>query len=117
MEIRVVDRGCIVALSGRLGASSVADARDALHHALDDGDGDLVLDLADVELVDATGLGLLLGTHRRADRVGRRLVLRGVPDRIGRLLVATRLNRVLCTDEACINPPTEGSDADVAIAT
>jgi anti-anti-sigma factor len=115
MEIRVVDRGCVVALSGRLGAASVADARDALHHALDDGDGDLVVDLADVELVDATGLGLLLGTHRRADRAGRRLVLRGVPDRIERLLVATRLSRVLCTDDACINPAAD--EPDVAIAT
>ena len=40
-------------------------------------------------------LGVLIGTHRRALSADRRLVLRGVPPRIMRVLAVTRLNRVL----------------------
>jgi anti-anti-sigma factor len=84
-----------VRLEGRLDVHTVADVRRVLHAAVDHGVGDLVVDLSGLELVDATGLGMLVATHRRAVRAGRRLVLRGVPERVQRLLVVTRLHRVL----------------------
>lgn len=102
MDISVLRDGVLLALSGRLGATTVADVRNALAHAIERGTGDLVVDLHGVELVDATGLGVLVGAHRRADRAGRRLVVRNVPERIDRLLVATRLHRVLCIDRSVI---------------
>jgi len=98
MEIRVLRPGCSLALSGRLGSTTVGDVRAALSDAIESGVDDLVVDLGAVELVDATGLGVLVGGHRRAERAGRRLVLRNVPERIDRLLVATRLHRVLAVD-------------------
>lgn len=98
MEIHVVRPGSSVALAGRLGAATVADVRAALSAAIDAGAGDLVVDLGSVDLVDATGLGVLVGAHRRADRAGRRLVLRAVPERIERLLLITRLHRVLVVE-------------------
>ncbi|MDT0319739.1 STAS domain-containing protein [Streptomyces millisiae] len=82
-------------VAGRLDVRSAADARTALHRAVDAGDGDLVLDLAGLDSWDATGLGVIMGTHRRAGRCGRRLVLHDVPPRMRRVLVATRLHRVL----------------------
>lgn len=86
--------GCLV-VSGRLDVSTVSEVRGRLHAAVDTGYGDLMLDLSGLELVDATGLGMLLGTHRRAALAGRRLVLCDVPPRVSRLLVRTRLHRVL----------------------
>ena len=100
MDVHVVRPGCALALAGRLGAATVADVRAALTEAVDSGVGDLLVDLRGVELVDATGLGVLVGTHRRADRAGRRLVLTAVPQRIERLLLATRLHRVLVVDRS-----------------
>lgn len=102
MEAVTERPGQLVALRGSLDASTVADVREALHAALDAGTGDLVVDLADVVLLDATGLGVLVGTHRRAGRCGRRLVLRNVPVRIERLLIATRLHRVLRVEHSPI---------------
>jgi anti-anti-sigma factor len=98
VEIRVLHPGCHLSVSGRLGAATVADVRLALAQAIDGGVGDLVVDLTGVELVDATGLGVFVGAHRRADRVGRRLVLHSVPARMERLLLATRLHRVLIVE-------------------
>lgn len=100
MRIEVVRPGCVVALHGRLSSTSVGEVRTALADAIEAGVDDIVVDMADVELMDATGLGVLVGSHRRAERMGRRLVLHNVPHRIERLLLATRLYRVLCVDSA-----------------
>jgi anti-anti-sigma factor len=98
VQIEVLRPGALLALRGRLAASSVGDVRTALTEAIEGGVDDLVVDMSQVELMDATGLGVLVGSHRRAERAGRRLVLHNVPDRVDRLLLATRLHRVLCVD-------------------
>lgn len=89
--------GSLVALSGRLDVHAAADVRLALAAAVDVGEGELVLDLTELEAVDATGLGVLVGAHRRAQRAGRTLVLEDVPPMVVRLLLVTRLDRVLQT--------------------
>lgn len=89
--------GALVALTGRLDVSAAADARLALASAVAAGTGELVLDVAGLTAVDATGLGVLVGAHRAAGRAGRTLVLLDVPLPIGRLLFITRLSRVLRT--------------------
>jgi len=85
----------IVVLSGRVDASTVATLRETLHAAVDRSQSCLVVDVAGVDTIDATGLGMLIGTQRRANSSGRELVLRGVPVRLARLLKVTRLDRVL----------------------
>lgn len=98
--ISIDDPGSLVLVEGRLSAATVSELRAALVAAADNGDGDLTLDLGGVEIVDASGLGVLVGAHRLAERRGRRLVLRNVPGRIVRLLAATRLNRILAIEPA-----------------
>jgi anti-sigma B factor antagonist len=91
-EIRV---GQEVEVSGRLDVNSVAEVRLALHDILDRGQGDLLVHLAQAEVHDATGLGVIVGAHHRARHVGRRLVLVDVSPRLDRLLRASRLHRIL----------------------
>jgi anti-anti-sigma factor len=98
MQVVSEETGQLLRLQGRLDVTTVADIRTVLHEAVDLGADDLVVDLSDVELVDATGLGVLVGVHRRASRLGRRLVLRGVPPRVLRLLAVTRLSRILAIE-------------------
>ena len=95
VRVDVVVPGAQLRLAGRLSAATVADVRLALREAVDGGIDDLLIDIGEIELVDATGLGMLVATHRRALRAGRRMVLADVPVRIERLLIVTRLNRVL----------------------
>jgi anti-sigma B factor antagonist len=90
--------GTIMPIIGRIDASTVSQLRDQLHSAVDMGTGVVVLDLSEVEMVDAIGLAMLVGTHRRALRAGRQLVLRDTPTRVHRVLVATGLDRVLKTE-------------------
>ena len=93
--LEVVVPGAVVLLSGRLDVAAAADARLALAEQVDRGGGELLLDLGRLASVDATGLGVLLGAHRRAGRAGRVLVLRDARPAVARLLLVTRLDRVL----------------------
>lgn len=92
--------GCLLAIRGRLCAATVADVRAALIAAIAAGRGDLVVDIEEVEIADASGLGVLVSAHRLALRSDRRVVLRNVPSRVERLLAVTHLNRVLAVDLA-----------------
>jgi anti-anti-sigma factor len=87
--------GRIVTVTGRLDVRTVADVRIALHDIVDRGEGDLLIHLADAEVCDATGLGVIVGVHHRARRAGRRLVIADASPRLERLLRAARLTRVL----------------------
>jgi len=95
--ILVVLRGREIVLSGRLDVTAAADVRLALGAAVAEGTGELLVDVAGLEHIDVTGLGMLVGIHRAAGRQGRTLVLRDVPPPVGRLLFLTRLDRVLLT--------------------
>jgi anti-sigma B factor antagonist len=97
MRARITDGGS-VELLGRLDVRGAATAREALHAAVERGSGELVVDMSGVELLDATGLGVLVGTHRRARAAGRRLVLRDSPPRVTRLLALTRIDRIIALE-------------------
>jgi anti-anti-sigma factor len=90
--------GCELALSGRLDVHAASDLRDVLHAAIDAGTGDLVVDVSGVDLVDMTGLGVLMGAHRRAVQANRRVVLLDASPRMLRILRMTRLHRVLTVE-------------------
>jgi anti-sigma B factor antagonist len=87
----------VVVLAGRVDSVSTAAVRARLHEAVGGGSGPLVIDLSQVTLIDASGLGVLVGTQRLAERAGRHMSLRGTPDRLSRLLRVTGLDRVLPT--------------------
>lgn len=92
--------GALLVARGRLDVTVAPDVRLQLAAAVAAGTGDLVLDVADVTAVDATGLGVLVGAHRHAQRTGRTLVLQDVPPPLARVLRVTRLDRVLASRRA-----------------
>lgn len=89
-------------LSGTLDVHSAADVRSRAHAAIDRGEGDFVLDVSGVDALDATGLGLLVAIHRRAGRRERRFILRGVTPAVHRVLVITRLHRILILEPVAV---------------
>jgi anti-anti-sigma factor len=109
MEMTVDGDASRVVLRGRLDASTVGDVRLLLHQALLRGRGDLVVDLSEADVADATGLGVLLGAHRHAERLERHLVLAGLTPRLERLLRMTRLHRILRREIAPVALAAEGA--------
>lgn len=100
LQVEMVRQGSEVVLSGRLDARTAAVARALLSELVGGGEGDVLLHVRDLEIWDASGLGVLVGAHRRARQAGRRLVLTNVPPRQLRLLRATRLHRLITLEPA-----------------
>ncbi len=85
----------VVTLGPHLDVRTVGLARTALHGAVEDATGDVVVDMAGVESIDAAGLGMITAMHLRCERGGLRLVLSNCPPQIRRVFAVTRLNRIL----------------------
>jgi anti-anti-sigma factor len=98
MRAMTSDDGTVV-LAGRLDVRGAAAAREVLQEALGQGGGRLLVDLSGVELLDATGLGVLVAAHRRARLQDRELVLCDARPRVARLLSLTRLDRVITVEQ------------------
>lgn len=90
-----VSRGHELAISGELNVNTISQAREALAAAIRNGDGELRLQMADAEVADAAGLGVLVAAHERAKTAGRCIVFRDVSQRLDRVIRATKLSRVL----------------------
>jgi anti-sigma B factor antagonist len=91
----------LVKIGAHLDVRNVAGVRAALNDVLESTErdhGDIVIDMAALEVIDATGLGMLTAAHLRAERAGRHLVLRNCSKEIRRVLALTRLNRILHLD-------------------
>jgi anti-anti-sigma factor len=102
LHLEVLSRGEKVVLAGRLDNRSAPVVRALLHAAIEDGEGDLLIHVGELEIWDAAGLGVLVGAHRKARRRDRRLVLTDVPPRQLRLLRATRLSRLLTVEPLAV---------------
>jgi anti-anti-sigma factor len=84
-----------VSLRGRLDFHTVPDLRMVLHRIVDDGSDDILLDLAECEIGDATGFGVIVECLRRARRGSRAFCIVDADERTHRLLRRARMTHVI----------------------
>ncbi len=96
VEIRSEHDGdaIVYRLAGTLDLSTAPSLRAALVEAAFEGKHDIIVDLTRVEFLDSTGLGALIGAHRRALENGGRIRLIVSDGPISRLLTITGLMRI-----------------------
>ena len=95
----------IFRLKGSLDLATSPTVRAALLEAANDGKHEIIVDLTHVEFIDSTGLGALIGGHRRALESGGGVCLVVTDGPISRLLNITGLIRVFkvyATTEAAL---------------
>ncbi|WP_242909577.1 STAS domain-containing protein [Actinomadura terrae] len=83
----------VVAIHGELDVASTPSLREGLRIALRDPGALIVIDLSDVTFCDASGLALLVGTRRRAERDGAAVVLAAPRPQLAKLLRVSGLDR------------------------
>lgn len=93
MELTVND-GTLF-LRGHFDVRSTGMVRDALYEQIEHTDGDIVVDLAGVEAIDATALRVLAAAGKLMERQGRTLILRGCRPALRRIITFSRLRRVV----------------------
>lgn len=95
----------IFRLKGSLDLATSPTVRAALLEAANEGKHEIIVDLTHVEFIDSTGLGALIGGHRRALESGGGVSLVVTDGPISRLLNITGLIRVFkvyATTEAAL---------------
>ena len=97
MDATTTHDGTLV-LTGRFDGRSTALVRDLLYARIEEG-GDVVVDLAAVDLLDVTALRLLAAAGALLEREGRSLVLRGCAPAVRRLLAVSRMRSLLQVEE------------------
>ncbi len=98
MELTVNDRTLI--LHGQFDVRSTGVVREALYERMERTSGNVVVDLNDVEVVDATALGVLAAASKLMEREGRALILRGCSPALRRVLAFTKLRRLINLERA-----------------
>ena len=84
----------VLAISGEVDVVAAPELRDRLTELIGDGTPQVIVDLDDVDFIDSTGLGVLVGAVRRARAASGDVRLATSSARLTRLLDATGLDDV-----------------------
>ena len=89
------DGRSVVHVSGELDSYTVARLRDSLAGLISAGARHIVVDLADVSFMGASGLGVLVGAGKRLRRDDGKLLLRSAPPSVQKMIEITGLDATL----------------------
>ncbi|KZC95100.1 MULTISPECIES: STAS domain-containing protein [Clavibacter] len=85
----------VVAVTGMLNMASAPELREAVHDALAGGASRIVVDLAEVDFIDSSGLGALIAGLKSARDAGGDLRLSAPGPQVAMVLQLSNLDRVL----------------------
>ena len=94
-DVRRLDGQAVVALAGELDLATAPTLVELLESLCERRVPSVVLDLADLEFCDSSGLSVLVHGRRAAEEQGTQLVLRAPPPAIRSLLEITSLSYLL----------------------
>lgn len=93
-EINLVSGQVRVALTGKLYVEDAADLREKLLKYLDQGYPNFVINLAGVDYIDSSGLGVLVAIQKRALENKGGVIIHGLRGAVKEIFELTRLTKV-----------------------
>ena len=91
---RAIDDHTVVSVAGEIDVYTAPQLREKLIDLVDAGDHRIVVDMREVEFLDSTGLGVLVGTLKRVNSAHGSLSLVCAQERILKIFRITGLERV-----------------------
>lgn len=90
-----VNNGIVhVTLTGSIYVETAAVLREKLLFYIDGGYKHFIIDFAQVDYIDSTGLGVLISIHKRSVELGGEVVIRELKGNVKELFELTRLVKV-----------------------
>lgn len=88
-----LDAGVLVQPPGDIVAATVPELRTALRGAIGDGALEVTIDLSNVQMIDSTGIGLLISAHNSMRKTGGRLAVVHATSDVLELFRAMRIHQ------------------------
>lgn len=88
--LRAFERGNVVVVSGEVDLATAPQLGELIAQF---SNGDVIVDITDVEFMDSSGLKILVAAHRMLARRGSRLIIRGAS------AMVLRVMKITCLDE------------------
>jgi anti-sigma B factor antagonist len=109
-----IDDVTVMEMSGRLHlGNSLSYAENAINRMIDGGTRKLVIDLAGLDYIDSSGLGMLIYCFGRMEQSGGRMRVTGASGTVARVFEIAQASRILQFDSdlaaACRNLSAEGA--------
>jgi len=110
VEKRRIDNCTLLSVEGviKLGESAEFFAR-ALERALDEEEGNVLVDFSGINYIDSTGIGELVGYLGKFKDEGRKLILVNPSERIRKLLAISQLEKLFIIRDDLDSALAEGS--------
>lgn len=94
LEIDTRDNVSIVRLDGRLDAAAAGEIKNQIGDLADNASANVVMNLAKVDFIDSTGLGLIVSTYRRLRENEHDLLICELTPQARTLFELTRMHRI-----------------------
>ncbi|MDR1028326.1 MAG: STAS domain-containing protein [Clostridiales Family XIII bacterium] len=88
----------LLKLSGEIDISNAHHLKKQLETAYEQTRANIAIDLADLNYIDSTGLGVIIGAYGVMRGAGHRIILRRPKENVKKLLRITSLDKVLCKE-------------------
>ena len=100
MTSSTVGEWTVLKLDGEVDIYTAGKLRDAVNHAVEEGNSRIAVDLAEMEFMDSSGLGVLIAALKRLKENDGELILVSPRDQMRRILKLTGLDKILTIRES-----------------
>lgn len=95
-KTEVLDKSLFVKISGELDLKVADSLRTELDRLIDENPGkELILDFSNVNFIDSSGLGVLLGRYKKIYSKGNKIYIKDVQPQVKRILELSGITRLI----------------------
>lgn len=85
-----------IKLGGEVDIATAQSLRDLFKEKYNDKKADFSLDLSELNYIDSTGLGVIIGAYGRMQEQGNKICINNPKENVAKLLRITNLDKILC---------------------
>ncbi len=94
-----MNKPTIICISGEIDLFAAPDFKTRLYEAVGDGEVDVILNCSQLEYIDSTGLGILLGALKKVRQNNHHVYIKNLKENVRKLFKITGLDKAFIVEE------------------
>jgi len=95
-----MDMPTMIVISGEIDLFAAPDFKTRLYESVGNGEVDVILDCAQLDYIDSTGPGILLGVLKKVRQNSHQVTIRNLKENVRKLFRITGLDKAFIVEEA-----------------